>query len=55
MNPHTAFLLGASGLVGGFCLRTLLEDPAYGQVTLVGRRELTVPAHAKLIQKTVSF
>ncbi len=54
-NPRTALLLGASGLVGGFCLRTLLEDPAYGRVTLLGRRELTVPARPKLTQKIVSF
>src|SRR6266567_2065503 len=55
MKPRAALLLGASGLVGGFCLRALLEDPAYGRVTLLGRRELTVPAHPKLTQKAVSF
>jgi uncharacterized protein YbjT (DUF2867 family) len=57
--PRTALLLGASGLVGGFCLRALLEDPAYGHVALLGRRELTVPAQLpakpRLTQKTVSF
>jgi len=55
MKLRAALLLGASGLVGGFCLRALLEDPAYGRVTLLGRRELTVPAHPKLTQKAVSF
>src|SRR6266700_921850 len=54
-NPHTALLLGGSGLVGGFCLSALLEDPEYVPVTLLGRRELTVPANPKLKQKTVSF
>jgi uncharacterized protein YbjT (DUF2867 family) len=52
---HTALVLGGSGLVGGFCLRALLEDPAYGQVILLGRRELAVPAHPRLTQKIVSF
>jgi uncharacterized protein YbjT (DUF2867 family) len=55
MNPRTALLLGGSGLVGGFCLRALMEDRSYGQVTLLGRRALTAPANPKLTQIRVSF
>lgn len=55
MNLRSALLMGASGLVGSFSLRTLLEDPAYGRITLLGRRELPIPVHPKLTQKIVSF
>ena len=52
MNPPAArlqnvVLVGASGMVGGYALRYLLEDPAVAQVTSVGRRMLAV-SHAKL-------
>jgi uncharacterized protein YbjT (DUF2867 family) len=35
-------IVGASGMVGGYALRYLLDDPAVGTVTSVGRRHLGV-------------
>jgi uncharacterized protein YbjT (DUF2867 family) len=52
--PRTALLAGASGLVGGHCLRLLLAEPAYGRVIALGRRALPLQ-HAKLEQKLVDF
>ena len=40
-------IVGASGMVGGYALRYLLEDPAVGDVTSIGRRNLGV-SHPKL-------
>jgi uncharacterized protein YbjT (DUF2867 family) len=42
-------LVGASGMVGGYALRYLLEDAAVGGVTSVGRRSLGV-SHPKLTE-----
>ena len=42
-------IVGASGMVGGYALRFLLEDPAVGAVTAIGRRNLGV-AHPKLTE-----
>ena len=52
--PRIALLAGASGLVGGHCLRLLLAEPAYGKVIALGRRALPLQ-HAKLEQKLVDF
>ena len=52
---RTAVLLGASGLVGGFCLRALVDDPVYDHVTALNRRAPTLPAHRKLAQKVANF
>jgi uncharacterized protein YbjT (DUF2867 family) len=38
-------IVGASGMVGGYALRYLLEDPAVGGVTSIGRRNLGVSHH----------
>src|SRR4051794_19197997 len=54
MEPRTALLVGATGLVGGHCLRRLLDDPAYSKVTVVARRPLG-RAHAKLVEVVTSF
>ena len=54
MEPKTALLVGASGLVGGHCLRFLLEDPSYGSVIVFVRRKLP-DLHAKLSQLVVDF
>jgi uncharacterized protein YbjT (DUF2867 family) len=48
-------LLGASGLVGGFCLHALLQESVYSQVTLLNRRELKVGLYPKLVQNIVDF
>ena len=52
--PRTALLAGASGLVGGHCLRLLLAEPTYGRVIALGRRALPLQ-HPKLEQKLVDF
>ena len=48
---RTAILLGASGLVGGFCLRDLVDDPAYTRVMTFGRRQLPALTRAKVSQR----
>ena len=52
--PRIALLAGASGLVGGHCLRLLLAEPTYGRVIALGRRALPLQ-HPKLEQKLVDF
>jgi uncharacterized protein YbjT (DUF2867 family) len=42
-------IVGASGMVGGYALRCLLEDLAVGGVTSIGRRNLGV-SHPKLTE-----
>ena len=44
-----AVIVGASGMVGGYALRYLLEDPAVGRVTSIGRRNLGI-SHPKLTE-----
>ena len=50
----TAWIAGASGLVGGFALEALLEDPTFDRVVSFGRRSLG-KSHAKLVEHTVDF
>lgn len=50
-TERTAILLGASGLVGGFCLRELVDDPSYTRVMLFGRRQLPALTRAKVSQR----
>ncbi len=52
MDEHSrvALVAGASGLVGGHLLRLLLEDPRWGRVVSLGRRELPVE-HPRLEQR----
>ena len=47
-----ALLLGATGLVGGHCLRLLLDCDAYQEVRVLTRRSLGTN-HPKLIEKVV--
>jgi uncharacterized protein YbjT (DUF2867 family) len=42
-------ILGASGMVGGYALRSLLEDPAVGRVTSIARGNLGV-SHPRLTE-----
>jgi uncharacterized protein YbjT (DUF2867 family) len=54
--PRTALIAGATGLVGGECLRLLLASPAYSSVTVVARRPLgAVAASPKLREVVVDF
>jgi len=54
MKTKSALLVGASGLVGGHCLRFLLEEPSYERVTILVRKPLSIK-HEKLIQHVVDF
>lgn len=54
LSTRTALVAGASGLVGSQVLRLLLEDPTYGRVTVLARRELPL-SHKKLEQRIASF
>jgi uncharacterized protein YbjT (DUF2867 family) len=56
MNSRTAVVLGASGLVGGFCLKALVDDADYTRVLTFGRRELpTQMTRAKVTQRIVDL
>jgi uncharacterized protein YbjT (DUF2867 family) len=55
MNTRTAVVLGASGLVGGFCLRALVDDPDYSQVVTFGRRDLPAFTRAKVAQRVADL
>ncbi len=51
---RTAWLAGATGLVGGFVLRQLLASEWYSQVIALTRRTMNVD-HPKLEQRLVDF
>jgi uncharacterized protein YbjT (DUF2867 family) len=53
-TPRVALLAGASGLVGGFLLRTLIEAPDYSRVFALTRRPLG-REHPKLANRIVVF
>lgn len=56
MSKLTAILAGATGLVGGECLRLLLDDPRYDRVVVVTRRDIGRTAqHDKVRQLIVEF
>ena len=49
-----ALIIGATGLVGSHCLRLLLSDSLYGQVTALTRKKLDIN-HPKLNNLIVNF
>lgn len=56
MTSRTAVVLGASGLVGGFCLKALVDDPDYTRVLTFGRRELPAQmTRAKVTQRVADL
>ena len=56
MKRHTAILAGATGLVGGECLKQLVASDAYSHVTVVTRRDLGEAAgNAKVRQIVCDF
>ena len=55
LSSRTAIVLGASGLVGGFCLRSLVDDPDYTRVLTFGRRELPSLTRAKVAQRVAEL
>jgi len=55
-RPCTALLAGASGLVGGECLRLLAGSPHYAHVRVLTRRDLgDAVSHPKVEQVIVDF
>jgi uncharacterized protein YbjT (DUF2867 family) len=54
VNARRAWLAGATGVVGGYCLDALLADPAYGDVHTFARRSLS-RIDAKLMTHTIDF
>jgi uncharacterized protein YbjT (DUF2867 family) len=56
VKRRTALVAGASGLVGGECLRRLLASAAYANVVVVTRRPLAAAArHPRLREIVVDF
>jgi uncharacterized protein YbjT (DUF2867 family) len=56
MTGLTAILAGASGLVGGECLKRLVAADEYGRVIVVTRRDLGDAArHPKIHQAVIEF
>jgi uncharacterized protein YbjT (DUF2867 family) len=50
----TALMAGATGLVGGYLLRFLLDVPEYDRVVAIGRRSPAL-SHPKLMPMTADF
>jgi len=56
VTQRTALIAGATGLVGGECLRALLASDLYSKVTVVTRRPLgAIADHALIRQVVVDF
>jgi len=51
---RTALLVGATGLVGGHCLRQLLASDDWSQVVVLARRRISL-THPKLVSRLVDF
>lgn len=47
MTTHKALIAGATGLIGGFCLQKLLDDPYYTEVIALVRKPI-LKSHQKL-------
>lgn len=54
MAPHTALLVGATGLIGGYCLQTLCDASYYSEVTTLVRKPL-LKTHRKLKKVITKF
>jgi uncharacterized protein YbjT (DUF2867 family) len=54
MSKKTATLIGATGLIGGYLLQELLNDPYFEIVRILIRRPLDI-THPKLEKKLVDF
>lgn len=53
--PRTALVVGATGLVGGHCLRRLAADPFYSRVVVLARRPLAETFPARVETHVVDF
>jgi uncharacterized protein YbjT (DUF2867 family) len=54
IDPRKALIVGASGLIGGYCLETLLNDPNYSEVIALVRKPI-LKTHRKLKVITSTF
>src|SRR6266851_3585587 len=54
MAQDTALIVGATGLIGGYCLKTLLARGDYQSVIALTRRKLSMQ-HARLVEMWVDF
>ena len=54
MTARKALLLGATGLIGGYCLESLLNDPNYSEVIALVRKPL-LKTHRKLKEVITKF
>ena len=54
MENKTALIIGATGLVGKFCLSYLLNENAYTRVIAISRKPIGF-AHAKLVNIVCDF
>ena len=52
--PLTAVLAGATGLVGGHCLRALLAEPRYQRIVVVTRRDIGPLANDRRVSQVVT-
>ena len=48
-NKRKALIVGATGLIGGYCVRQALASDIYSEVIVLGRRKLNL-AHSRLTQ-----
>ena len=53
-HRKTALLFGTTGLVGGYCLQSLLHSKTYDRIISFGRRKVDVP-NDKLVQHKINF
>lgn len=53
-NERIALIAGATGLVGGFCLQDLLDEPVYTHIVSLVRKP-THFTHSKLTELVVNF
>jgi len=53
-SQRTALIAGATGLVGGHCLRALLNNDQYGKVIALTRQPLSI-THPKLDNQVIDF
>lgn len=54
MNNRKALIVGASGLIGNYCLQALLDDASYSEVTAIVRKPL-LTTHRKLREIVSDF
>jgi len=54
MTPRTALIVGATGLIGGYCLQTLCAASNYSEVTTLARKPL-ITTHRKLKKVLTNF